>query len=321
MTHPSEPHPSESQSSEPHSVSRRAVAVALDIGGSHVTAAPVDPHLRAVTAAPARLDLPHDAPHDTLIGGWAEVALIALAGAGEAVTVTHLGLAVPGPFDAARGVSGMTHKFRALHGRDARAALSARLRGTPLQDTPILFGNDADLFALGEWWAGAGEQLDTIGVTLGTGIGSGFVRAGQVQVGGPGVPPGGELWNTPFRDATVEDAVSGAALTRLTHRHLGVALDARQLAALDASQSGPVWTAFGQTLGEALSPWVEAFGAQRVVLGGNISRAFEQFGTAMQSRLPRGAQVRQSRHFEQAALLGAAFLRDSERSRDYMDSD
>ncbi|GGS25269.1 ROK family protein [Deinococcus knuensis] len=303
MTHPSEP-----DSSEPCSVSRRAVAVALDIGGSHVTAAPVDLRGRAVIAAPIRLDLSHDAPHDTLIGGWAEAALAALAGAGEAVTVTHLGLAVPGPFDAARGVSGMTHKFRALHGQDARAALSARLRGTPLQDTPILFGNDADLFALGEWWAGAGEQLDTIGVTLGTGIGSGFIRAGQVQTGGPGVPPGGELWNTPFRGATVEDAVSGAALTRLAHDHLGITLDARQLAALPADQSSPVWTAFGQTLGDALSPWVQAFGPQRVVLGGNISRAFGQFGTALQSRLPPGTQARQSRHFEHAALLGAAQL-------------
>lgn len=307
MTHPSEP-----DSSEPHSVSRRAVAVALDIGGSHVTAAPVDLRGRTVIAAPIRLDLSHDVPHDTLIGGWAEAALAALAGAGEAVTVTHLGLAVPGPFDAARGVSGMTHKFRALYGQDARAALLARLRGTPLQDTPILFGNDADLFALGEWWAGAGEQLDTIGVTLGTGIGSGFVRAGQVQTGGPGVPPGGELWNTPFRGATVEDAVSGAALTRLAHDHLGVTLDARQLAALPAGQSGPVWTAFGQTLGDALAPWVQAFGPQRVVLGGNISRAFGQFGAALQSRLPHGTQVRQSRHFENAALLGAAFLRGPE---------
>ncbi|OOV12541.1 hypothetical protein BXU09_17360 [Deinococcus sp. LM3] len=130
----------------------------------------------------------------------------------------------------------------------------ARLRGTPLQDTPILFGNDADLFALGEWWAGAGEQLDTIGVTLGTGIGSGFIRAGTGPDRWPRRAARGELWNTPFRGATVEDAVSGAALTRLTHRHLGVALDARQLAALDASQSGPVWTAFGQTLGDVLAP-------------------------------------------------------------------
>lgn len=306
--------------SESQPVPRHAVAVALDIGGSHVTAAPVDLCSRAVTAAPARLDLSHDAPLDALIGGWAEAALAALASAGQGVTVTHLGLAVPGPFDATRGVSGMTHKFTALFGQDVRAALTARLRGTPLHDTPILFGNDADLFALGEWWAGAGEQLDTIGVTLGTGIGSGFIRAGQVQNHGPGVPPGGELWNTPFRDATVEDAASGAALTRLAHDHLGVTLDARQLAALPAGQSGPVWTAFGQTLGEALTPWVQAFGPGRVVLGGNISRAFGQFGHSMQSRLPPGTQVRKSRHFEHAALLGAAYLSGHD-SRIHPDSD
>ncbi|GGJ76358.1 ROK family protein [Deinococcus aquiradiocola] len=279
-------------------------AVTLDVGGSHVTAARVDLQARRVTGDVARLDVPHTAGLDDVLASWVQAAL-EVAGTGP---VTHLGFAVPGPFNLRGGVSLMTHKFAALHGVPLREALAARLRGTPLAGVPVCFGNDADLFALGEWWAGAGEQQDLIGVTLGTGLGSGFVRDGQVVTDGPGVPEDGELWSTPFRDGLAEAYASGAAVTRLAQAMLGETLSARDLAALEPERAAPVWAAFGGTLADLLSPWVAAFGARRVVLGGNVSRAFPHFALSLQAGLPSGTLAVQSRHFELAALLGAARL-------------
>ncbi len=280
-----------------------ACAVTLDIGGSHVTAALIDRRARRVTGDVARLDVPHTAPLPDLLAAWTHVI--------RQVTrspVTHVGLAVPGPFDTGSGTSHMTHKFAALRGVPLREVLRDHLRGTPAEGVPIHFGNDADLFTLGEWWAGAGAQRDTIGVTLGTGLGSGFVRAGQIITGGPGVPPGGELWSTPYRDGVAESHASGVAVTRLARQLLGTPLSARDLAALDPARAAPVWQAFGADLAGLLAPWAAAFGAQRLVLGGNVSRAFPHFGPALQDALGGSVHAAQSRHFEQAALLGAALL-------------
>ncbi|GGS03808.1 ROK family protein [Deinococcus sedimenti] len=289
------------------------LALGLDVGGSHVTAGLVDVDTRHVQRT-ARRDVPHSAPMATILRAWAEATLEA-AGP-QAPQVTHLGLAVPGPFDAPNGTSHMTHKFPALRGVPLRPALRAALAGTLAPELPIHFGNDADLFALGEWWGGADRPERLLGVTLGTGLGSGFIRRGQPQHTGPGVPPGGELWNVPTPEGQLEDALSGAAVTRL-----GATLTGRQGSAADWAQAArhghtgalAVWAEFGRHAGQRLQPWTDAFGAQVLVLGGNVSQAFDLFAPTLNVG---ACQVRRSAHLELAPLLGAAALsgRDPVRS-------
>ena len=265
-------------------------AVTLDVGGSHVTAARVSLAGRRVRAE-ARRTLGHDQPLQVLLDGWAAAALEVAAGLTE--RPSHLGIAVPGPFDLEAGVSWMTHKFTLLDG------------------VPAAFGNDADLFALGEWWAGAGAgTARMIGLTLGTGLGSGFVEDGRAVTSGPGVPPGGELWNVPHQGALAEAWASGAALTRAWAARTGEEATAREIAERAGggdARAQAVFAAFGDDLAEILRPWVTRFGAQRVVLGGNVSRAALLFAPVLQAGLP-GCEVRVSEHFERAGLLGAAAL-------------
>jgi glucokinase len=48
-------------------------------------------------------------------------------------------------------------------------------------DLPATLDNDANCATYGEWWLGAGRDVDTlIGLTLGTGIGGGIVLNGQI---------------------------------------------------------------------------------------------------------------------------------------------
>ena len=292
-------------------VPRPGHALALDVGGSHVTAALVSLSGRRVLRE-ARRTLAHDAPLEHIVGGWAEAALEAVGS--SHVTLSHLGVAVPGPFDLPGGASQMTHKFAALLGVPLRPLLAEALSGSVLRGLTVRFGNDADLFALGEWWAGAGQgSRRMIGLTLGTGLGSGFVLDGQAVTEGKDVPADGELWNTPFRDGVAEHWACGAAVTRAWEAQSGGAapLSAREVAALAEqgdTRATATFTAFGHDLAELLRPWAERFGAERVVLGGNVSRAFDLFAPAMQAGLP-GCEVRRSEHFEQAGLLGAAALR------------
>ena len=94
---------------------------------------------------------------------------------------------------------------------------------------------------------------------------------------------------------------------------LGHALTGRQGSAADwagaARQGQPaaqaVWAAFGTQLADGLRPWTTAFGADALVLGGNVSRAFDLFGPAVTLGPCR---VRPSEYFELAPLLGAAAL-------------
>jgi len=61
-------------------------------------------------------------------------------------------------------------------------------RNFPLRDLisnsvglPATLDNDANCATYGEWWLGAGRQVDTlVGVTLGTGIGGGIVLNGEI---------------------------------------------------------------------------------------------------------------------------------------------
>lgn len=286
-------------------------ALTLDVGGSHVTAGLVDLETRQVRRT-ARRSLHHAAPLETLLDTWAQAALEACGEGG--LDAVHIGVAVPGPFDTRSGRSQMRHKFPGLYDVALRPLLASRLRGQVghLGTVPeIVFGNDADLFALGEWWnAGADPAARLIGLTLGTGLGSGFVAGGQVVTSGEDVPPDGELWNMPADPGIFEDHACGRTLERLSEEAFGQRLPPVVLAQrADAGDrlAYAVFRQFGHDLGELLRPWAERFRADTVVLGGSVSRAFGLFGPEVADALP-GCRVRQSQAFELAPLMGAAAL-------------
>ncbi|WP_245528331.1 ROK family protein [Deinococcus maricopensis] len=282
-------------------------ALALDIGGSHVTAAVVDASARAVLpSSRIHAPVPQDAPADVILEAWADAARHA-AGAAR---VDAIGLAVPAPFEYATGVSRLQHKFAALYGLNVLGGLRACLAGTPLAALPVVFGNDADLFALGEWWAGAARgEARVIGVTLGTGLGAGFIDAGAVITDRVDVPPGGELWNTPYLDGIAEAYACGAAVTRAYAAQTGETASAAEVArrAPHDPAARAAFETLGRHLGAILRPHVAAFGASCVVVGGNVARAWPLFSHALQGALP-GVACRPSVRFDEAALLGAAVL-------------
>ena len=91
--------------------------------------------------------------------------------------VLGMGIGSPGPLDRKRGVVINTPNLG--------------WRNFPLRD--LLSGatgyeatldNDANCATFGEWWLGAGRDVDTlVGITLGTGIGGGIVIKGEIVHG------------------------------------------------------------------------------------------------------------------------------------------
>jgi glucokinase len=244
----------------------------LEVGGTHVTAALVDPDGWQVRSA-LRRDVDAQAGADELIAAWAEAAASAGAQPGD-----RWGVAMPDPFDYLHGIAlfdAGVAKFGALHGVDVGAALRSAI--SPQPDS-LAFVNDADAFALGEWTAGAARGARRCaGLTLGTGIGSGWLVDGVVT--DPGTPPGGRIHQMTIDGVPLEDVVSRRAIRRAYATAGGdPALDVREIAGLARSGDGVARNVLAvafRALGGVVARCTAAFGADVLVVGGSMSASWD----------------------------------------------
>jgi glucokinase len=283
-------------------VGRGESILVFDVGGSHVSAA-------VCHGGAYRLGPVVSASHSQEQTSSAFVDLLYQIGIQASANFSGIGgaeLAFPGPFDFQAGVSLMVHKLPYLYGVGLRQTLAGRFSWQPER---VRFLNDADAFLLGEIGGGAARGVSrSVGITLGTGIGSAFAVDGRVVTEDAGVPSGGEIWNLPFGDGTVEDFVSTRAIQRSYEKRTGATRDVAELAA--AAKSDPAakdaFNEFGQQLGLALRQTLAGFAPQVTVLGGGISRSAHLFLPAAQRELSDlKLELRVSKLKDQAPLVGA----------------
>jgi glucokinase len=294
-----------------HSSESFALLLTIDVGGSHVSAALCaldDLRVIQLTEAPLGGVSSFEGFVDLLyvlgreVAGWPQ----RLAGAS---------LAVPGPFDCGAGVSLMKHKLQWLYGKDLRAALAARFGWAPGQ---LRFLNDASAFLLGELQAGGARGAHrAVGLTIGTGIGSAFAINGHCVMQGKDVPPGGEIWDFPYRGATVEDLISTRAVKAEYLARTGKELEVKQIAA--AAPADPcareVFEKLGCDLGHVIRDVIVPFQPEVVVVGGGIARSAHLFLAVTQRSLSDlELRVVPSLLFDQANLVGAAAYWREERT-------
>ncbi|WP_419999218.1 ROK family protein [Streptomyces boninensis] len=297
----------------------------LEVGGTHVVAAMVD--LEGVGAgvgpgsgdaarfgaAPAvrcqaRRALDAAADADTVLGA------VLRCGAELSVPPGAVwGVAVPGPFDYARGIALFegVGKFDALHGVDVRKVL---LHGLPGRPRDVVFLNDAHAFLLGEAHAGAAAgHRRAIGITLGTGVGSAFLADGELRAEGPGVPPEGRVDLLRINGRPLEDTVSRRAIVAgyaAGDTDTGAVVDVLEIAvrarAGEESATRILHTTF-HTLGATLAPHANAFGATALVIGGSMSRSWDLVASPLRAGLGHTpVSVQRSTLDAAAPLLGAA---------------
>jgi glucokinase len=222
------------------------------------------------------------------------------------VALSGVAVAIPNPFDYDCGVSYMQHKYQQLYGNDLRQELARRLGCDPVR---VHFLNDAAAFLIGELYQGAATGAHrAMGIALGTGLGSAFAVDDKIVVHGRGVPPGGEIWNLPYRESIIENFISTLAIQRLYQELTGIHAQVREIAALAAEQqqARQTFECFGSELGKVLRHICLAFAPERIVFGGGISRAAEFFLPAAEKELADlSIQLRVSDLFERAPLIGA----------------
>lgn len=288
---------------------------ALDVGGTHVSAAFVDPSDWSVVLGTWRSHpLNSSGTRDEIVNDLVECArgLCADADASTTELQRAWGISMPGPFDYENGIGQFegVAKFKALNGVSVGEILRTEMSA---EVDRITFINDAQAFLLGEVRGGVVQGFDrVVGITLGTGIGSAFIADGAIVDNGPTVPMNGYTYLLEVGGRPMEETISRMAIRRAYVARSGDSAEPEVVEIAQRARDGDVIASqvFRSTyvsLGEVLRPWIVKFGAQAIVVGGSIAKSWDLVGPALSDGLALdGVQLRQSQLFDDAALVGAA---------------
>lgn len=146
----------------------------LDIGGTDIKLGIVDESGRIVRSAksPTHADLGPEGVLDNIARHAKDLMQTGTA------DVQSVGIAMPGPLNSRLGIVYQTPNLPGWNNVPARDILQEKL------GLPVNLVNDANAAAYGEWWVGAGREVDTmIFYTLGTGVGGGIVIDDKLYTG------------------------------------------------------------------------------------------------------------------------------------------
>lgn len=186
-----------------------------------------------------------------------------------------IGVGVPSVVDRKRGVAYNVQNIAGWDEVDIRGILEKEF------GIPVFVDNDANCFAFGEKIFGKGREFSSfVGVTLGTGVGSGIISAGRLL-------PDANCGSGEFGEVRVggvkfddwcgskfffnEAGMSGAELSALARNG-----DANALAAFEE---------YGRRLSELVRLIVLLLDPEAVIFGGSIAKSFDLFGKSIRANL------------------------------------
>ncbi len=286
------------------------LALGADIGGSHITTALVDTTVnRVLPHTYYRTGINAKGSATEIVQAWC--AAIEQSWAMAGITQSPVGICMPGPFDYDKGICLIQaqDKYQSLFGINVKQRMAAQL-GLP--DTGVRFINDASGFLKGELLAGSIKGSNNVaGVTLGTGLGSAYSKAGAIA--------DAELWKMPFKSGIAEDYLSTRWFTSEFESRYGQAISGvKELTgpAIRQEDAAPIFDTFAENLALFIQALYAALRCDTVVLGGNITLAAAYFWHNTCKRLESNncpVKIAQAALGEIAPIIGAATLFVAER--------
>lgn len=274
--------------------------IGVDIGGSHISAAKVELNGRETGILNfTEADVDAFGTANEILKSWSEVIQKAAGGSNR----FRIGIAMPGPYDYPNGISLIKDqgKLGSVYGLSVKNLLSERLGILPEN---IVFTNDAEAFLSGESYAGAGMDFqNSIGITLGTGLGSAIKIRDVVK--------DAKLWTAPFRTGIAEDYLGTGWFIRFAMEQFGRKISGVKdllKGEFETEISNSIFEEFGKTLGEFLFPYLIRLHSEGVVLGGKISLSADRFMIFTHHFLESqgcDVQIKVSPLAEKASLIGA----------------
>lgn len=302
------------------------VVLAVDIGGTNLRQAIVDPSGAIIDEARCTLDL----AHKTQAHGSSAVDLMLDAieqSLTPAITRHHpqaVGMGFPGFFDDRTRRLVASPNLPYVHDLPLADMLAERL------GLPVFMQNDALCAALGEHRFGAGQDVtNLLHLTLGTGIGGGLILHGRPWSGEFGMAA--EFGHLRIRHGhearpcgcgkrgCVEAYASATAIQAIYQERTGRNLDAQAVhaRALTGDEDAlNVWREAGFSLGMAIAQCIILLDIHCATLSGGLTGAWYMLEPAMREALEselippqrNHVSIMLSRLGERAGILGAAVL-------------
>ncbi|MEE2754329.1 MAG: ROK family protein [Candidatus Latescibacterota bacterium] len=153
------------------------LTIGVDLGGTNTRAGLVNAEGEILGRGRHSTPLP-DGAEAVVVGIVDCVRGAAMDGGVSLEDIGGVGVGSPGPLDPYAGVVISPENLQCMHGVRLKDELEAQL------DVNVLVDNDANMAAYGEQWLGAGRGVDHfLCVTLGTGVGGGWVDDGKLMRG------------------------------------------------------------------------------------------------------------------------------------------
>ncbi|SFN63875.1 glucokinase [Chryseobacterium oleae] len=274
--------------------------VGIDIGGSHITMAQVDPEKREIISSTyVREHVYSFGPKETIFSAW--ISAIEKVTHDLVKSELLIGIAMPGPFDYENGISLMQQgKFIDMYQVNIKQELIERLG---ISSDQIYFVNDAGAFLEGEVFGGCVQDYRKVfGVTLGTGLGTAFYD-GEVA-------SDEDLWDSPFKDSICEDYLA----TRWFVNHYkaltgGEISGTKDLLDQPEDIQKKIFDDYADSFADFIVQYVRNYNPEVLVIGGNIAKVYPYFKKRLNQHLEEHKiklPIKISAIFEDAAILGAA---------------
>lgn len=189
--------------------------------------------------------------------------------------VVAIGIGVPSVVDVEKGIVYDVQHIASWTEVPLKQILETRYK------IPVLVNNDANCFAVGEYFFGKGNGVNSmIGLTIGTGLGAGVIIHNKLYNGfNCGA---GEFGSVEYLDANLEYYASGSFFQNIHHRPGTRIFEQAQNGDIEALA---IYQEFGQHVGHAIKTIMYAYDPQRIILGGSVSQAFPLFKENMYKAL------------------------------------
>ncbi|MBN1351042.1 ROK family protein [candidate division KSB1 bacterium] len=294
----------------------RNYAIALDVGGTSVKSAIVSSEGKLANGSIRQTPIESKGSREIIISTFADAIKTLLHFArDQKFVIAGIGIGMPGPFDYENGISLIkgVDKYESIYGLNLKMEFRKRLNLAC--EYPIYLENDGWAFTRGEAWMGAGKGYTrVIGLTLGTGLGSGFVLNDEIALEGKGIPPLAWIGGMRYENGIVDDRISRRGIIKRyleLNAHGSSQIDVKEIAQKAEKGDLTALRSFeetGRILGQILLPVISSFQPECIIVGGKIAHSYHLMSNSLEGTIRASIsniEIFRAQNIEYSALLGA----------------
>lgn len=261
----------------------------IDAGGTFLKAAVMDKDGLVYDRSSFTTESYSDGSREKILEALEKVIVQGLAFVkGARLTLSAIGICIPGPFDYQHGMSLMEHKFNGI--KDLGLKDYFATKSWFPSDIKFLFRHDVNSLVAGEIWKGNAKGYKNVAVlTLGTGLGFSYAVDTIVQcndIGGPLLP----IYRSPYRGGILEDYISKRGILRLyneiSEKNIQVPIaEIGRMASRGDIQAIKVFEEVATIISENLRSILKENNIECLLFGGQISRSFRFMEQTLKNEL------------------------------------